>query len=198
MRTAGRSLFRECANGSPRLQCSSAFSDSDPHRKYDTYGRSAQPRRRSFGFRSKGMTEAREVDFYFCAVMAIGWDSQFSPVDARTLRARHRKIAGWCSIGTRDGARRRRSKRRPLSERSRGGPNVSSIDISDINSAMQNCTRTPFCSSREATIQSPGRVRRESAAAAGRGSRCGIRRICSRRTSGRCGRLSSGRSKPAS
>jgi len=69
MRTAGRSLFRECANGSPKLQCSFAFSDSDPHRKYNTYGRSAQPRRRSFGFRSKGMTEAREVDFYFCAAV---------------------------------------------------------------------------------------------------------------------------------
>jgi hypothetical protein len=57
---------------------------------------------------------------------------------------------------------------------------------------MQNCTRTPFCSSREATIQSPGRVRRESAAAAGRGSRCGTRRICSQRTSGRCGRAEFG------
>jgi hypothetical protein len=65
MRTAGRSLFRECANGSPKLHCSYAFSGSDPHRKYDTYGRSAQLRRRSFGFRRKGMTEAREFDFIF-------------------------------------------------------------------------------------------------------------------------------------
>ena len=95
MRTAGRSLFRECANGSPKLHCSYAFSGSDPHRKYDTYGRSAQPRRRSFGFRSKGMTEAREVDFIFARLWrSVGIRSSRPSTRARCAPGIARSPAG--------------------------------------------------------------------------------------------------------